>query len=414
MSESSILFWAATDIGRVRKHNEDSFLIDKKRNLFIVADGMGGHAAGDVASQMATKEFREAVLEDTAIGAAIETQAAKEQRGSILFGLEGAVQRACSAVFKTGEADPAKRGMGTTLDALLIVGHRGFIAHVGDSRVYLYRQGAVHQLTEDHSVMNELRRRGKMSREQIEALDYKNAVTRAIGVYQSVEPDVFDFDVLPGDRFLLCSDGLYEYFEEHELGRLFAETPEEELSEKLVALANERGGKDNITALTVRIPDAHGKSVELAEEVNLKLELLHRIPLFRFVSYQELVRVLNITTTRTYAEGEAIVREGDEGDTFFVVLRGHVRVHSGENTLAELRMGQHFGEMALIDSSPRSASVTALEESRILSIRRSEFYTLIANEHAIATKLLWSFCGVLAQRLRATSEQLAAHKADQA
>src|SRR5690606_19524133 len=147
-------------------------------------------------------------------------------------------------------------------------------------------QGAVHQLTEDHSVVNELLRRGKLSRDQIDQVQHKNAVTRAVGVYRNVDPDVFDFDVLPGDRFLLCSDGLHGYFEEHELGRLFAEVPEEELAKRLVDLANERGGKDNITAVVVRVPESRGGIDEIAQEVNLKLEILHRIPLFRFISYQ--------------------------------------------------------------------------------------------------------------------------------
>jgi PPM family protein phosphatase len=412
MSETSLRFWPATDVGKVRKHNEDSFLVDKKLNLFVVCDGMGGHAAGDVASAMASRELREALVSDAQVAQTISAQEVADTRDSMLFAMESAVQKACAAVHQAGEDDPSKRGMGTTLDALLVVGHRGFIAHVGDSRVYLYRQGAVHQLTEDHSVVNELLRRGKLSRDQIDQVQHKNAVTRAIGVYRSVDPDVFDFDVLPGDRFLLCSDGLHGYFEEHELGRLFAEVPEEELAKRLVDLANERGGKDNITAVVVRVPDARGGLDEIAQEVNLKLEILHRIPLFRFISYQELVRVLNITHVRSYQPGEVIVREGEEGEEFFVVLKGRVRVHSGENTLVELSAGQHFGEMALVDKSPRSASVTAEERSRVLTIRRRDFFALIRKEHGVATKLLWSFCGVLAQRLRTTSEKLAALQAE--
>ncbi|NLY94431.1 MAG: Stp1/IreP family PP2C-type Ser/Thr phosphatase [Myxococcales bacterium] len=411
MSETSLQFWPATDVGKVRTHNEDSFLIDKKLNLFVVCDGMGGHAAGDVASSMASRELRDALAADPEVSQVVSNQEVADTRDSILLAMESAVQKACAAVHQAGEDDPQKRGMGTTLDALLIVGHRGFIAHVGDSRIYLYRQGAVHQLTEDHSVVNELLRRGKLTRDQIDKVQYKNAVTRAVGVYRNVDPDVFDFDVLPGDRFLLCSDGLHGYFEEHELGRLFEEVPEGELATRLVALANERGGKDNITAVVVRVPEGRGGIDEIAQEVNLKLEILHRIPLFRFISYQELVRVLNITHVRSYQPGEVIVREGEEGEEFFVVLKGRVRVHSGENTLVELSPGQHFGEMALVDKSPRSASVTAVERSRVLTIRRRDFFALIRKEHAIATKLLWSFCGVLAQRLRTTSEQLAALKA---
>ena len=128
--------------------------------------------------------------------------------------LEHAVQTAGQAIFHKGVAEPEKRGMGTTTSALLIAGDRGFIAHVGDSRIYLLRAGQVVQLTEDHSLINELIRRGSVTKESFETSPYnayKNAVTRAVGVYETVQVDTIDFDVLPGDQFLLCSDGLHVY-----------------------------------------------------------------------------------------------------------------------------------------------------------------------------------------------------------
>jgi PPM family protein phosphatase len=327
-------------------------------------------------------------------------------RTDLLRLMENAVQQACSAVFQEGVKDETKRGMGTTLDALMLIGSRGFIAHVGDSRVYLYRQGSVHQLTEDHSLINELLKRGRLSREQIEKLQYKNAVTRAVGVYESVEIDTIDFDVLKGDRFLLCSDGLHGYFEEAELAKLFGETPEDKLAERLIELANERGGKDNITAIVVKVADAEAGFDRLAREVNLKMEVLHRMPLFRFLTYQELVRVLNITQVRSFELGAEVVAQGDDGDELFIVLTGRVQVEANGAPIATLGPGQHFGEMALIDKAPRSADVRALESSSLLAIRRREFFDIIRKDHAIAVKLLWSFLGVLNERLRNTSREL--------
>ncbi|HJL06077.1 MAG TPA: Stp1/IreP family PP2C-type Ser/Thr phosphatase [Polyangiaceae bacterium LLY-WYZ-15_(1-7)] len=401
-----IRFWPGTDVGRVRDHNEDSFLVDKKLSLYIVADGMGGHAAGEVASSMAARTVRECLAAERDALVEYEQGHGGTTRKDILRLLEASVQQACSAVHEEGIRDESKRGMGTTLDALLVIGSRGFIAHVGDARIYLYRQGSVHQLTEDHSLMNELLKRGRLTREQIEKVQYKNAVTRAVGVYESVEVDVFDFDVLPGDRFLLCSDGLSGYLEEAELPKLFEEIPEEKLTPHLIDLANERGGKDNITAVVVRIPDDESGVDKLTREVNLKLDILHKMPLFRFVTYQELVRVLNITSVRNYTEGESVVDEGDEGDELYVVLTGRVKVHSGDTTLVELGPGQHFGEMALVDKAPRSASVSALQPSKLLAIKRRDFFEMIKKDHDVAVKLLWSFLGVLAQRLRSTSREL--------
>ena len=401
-----IRFWPGTDVGRVRDHNEDSFLVDKKLSLYIVADGMGGHAAGEVASSMAARTVRECLAAERDALVEYEQGHGGTTRKDILRLLEASVQQACSAVHEEGIRDESKRGMGTTLDALLVIGSRGFIAHVGDARIYLYRQGSVPQLTEDHSLMNELLKRGRLTREQIEKVQYKNAVTRAVGVYESVEVDVFDFDVLPGDRFLLCSDGLSGYLEEAELPKLFEEIPEEKLTPHLIDLANERGGKDNITAVVVRIPDDESGVDKLTREVNLKLDILHKMPLFRFVTYQELVRVLNITSVRNYTEGESVVDEGDEGDELYVVLTGRVKVHSGDTTLVELGPGQHFGEMALVDKAPRSASVSALQPSKLLAIKRRDFFEMIKKDHDVAVKLLWSFLGVLAQRLRSTSREL--------
>jgi serine/threonine protein phosphatase PrpC/CRP-like cAMP-binding protein len=411
MVESSapgLSFWPLTDVGRVRERNEDAFLVDRKLQLFVVADGMGGHAAGEVASALAAKTVREVVAGHRDALLEFEQGHGATTRTDLLRLMESAVQQACSAVYQEGVADETKRGMGTTLDALLVVGSRGFIGHVGDSRVYLLRQGSVHMLTEDHSLINELLKRGRLSREQIDKLQYKNAVTRAVGVHGSVEVDTLDFDVLKGDQFLLCSDGLHGYFEEAEFARLFAETPEGELAERLIALANERGGKDNITAIVVKVPDAEAGVDRLARDVNLKLEVLHQMPLFRFLTYQELVRVLNLTQVRAFEAGAEVVSQGDDGDELFIVLTGRVQVEAGGAAIAALGPGEHVGEMALIDKAARSADVRALEPSSLLSIRRRDFFDIIRKDHAIAVKLLWSFLGVLSERLRNTSRELGA------
>ncbi len=404
--EAGPKFWPKSDVGRVRDHNEDSFLVDKKLNLFIVADGMGGHAAGEVASNMACHAVRETVAEARDLLLEFEEGHGAVTRQDVMSVFEASVQRACASVHQAGIDDEAKRGMGTTLDAMMIVGNRGFIAHVGDARIYLFRQGSVHQLTEDHSLINELLKRGRLSRDQIGKVQYKNAVTRAVGVYESVEPDVFDFDVLPGDRFLLCSDGLHEYLQEAELAKLFEATPEDALSSKLIDLANERGGKDNITALVVKVPEDESGVDKFAREVNLKLEMVHKMPIFRHVTYQELVRVVNVTDVHTFRKGDVVVEEGDEGEEMFIVLTGRVRVHSGEAVFTHLGPGEHFGEMALIDKATRSASVTADEESKLLGLRRKAFFELIRKDRDVAVKLLWSFLGVLAGRLRNTSRDL--------
>src|SRR6476659_7623382 len=173
MSTPEIQFAALTDVGRVREHNEDNFLVDKKLGLFVVCDGMGGHAAGEVASALAVRTLHEEIkreadlLTDYARGGA---GGARVSKRDILNMLEFAVNRASSRVHAEAAKDEKKRGMGTTIVGVLFVGAQAFIVHVGDSRLYLLRDGVLEQVTEDHNVYNELLKRKKMTREQIEKL----------------------------------------------------------------------------------------------------------------------------------------------------------------------------------------------------------------------------------------------------
>jgi len=409
-----LTFAAATDVGRQRTHNEDNFLIDKKLRLFLVADGMGGHAAGEIASSIAVHEIRDAIYNNRDLIDRYRVDHPGVQAYEILQILEHAIQAACGAVHARAQAESDKRGMGTTATVLLIAGGgdhlRGFIAHVGDSRVYLARQNQCHVLTEDHSLMNELVRRGKLNREQIESSpykQYKNAVTRAVGVYSSVEVDTFDFDILPGDRFLICSDGMYAYVDEGELPRQLADGDIKDVPKKLVDLANSGGGHDNITAVVIRVGAT--ASAELAPrttDVSLKLEVLKGMQMFRYLSYKELVRVSTIAETLELSPAEVIFTAGQPGDAMYVVLSGSVRLTKGDKVVAELGKGHHFGEMALVDRSVRSLTATATGHTRLVVISRKDFYDIIKREPPTAVKMLWSFVQVLGQRLRKTTNDL--------
>lgn len=408
-------YWAATDVGKKREINEDSFLVDKKLSLFVVADGMGGHASGEVASQMAVHEFRKAVeaghetIERYGKGdAAVRPQ-------DVLTLLEAAVQSAGHAVYQKGQVEPEKRGMGTTTSALLIAGDRGFIAHVGDSRVYMLRAGQVVQLTEDHSLVNELIRRGRVTKEGFETSPYKaykNAVTRAVGVYETVQGDTIDFELLPGDQFLLCSDGLHAYLTDQRIVDMLKGDDVKALPKRLVDMANAGGGHDNITAIVVRVEKgaaavAGAPADDRAEELARKVDVLRRMPLFRHLVYKEILRLLNVTSVKEFAPGEEIIKEGTQGDEMFVLLRGKIRLHKNDAFITHLEPGAHIGEMALIDRRhPRSASATAEERSRVLIITRKDFYEIIRKEPQLSTKLLWAFTQVLADRLRKTTAEL--------
>jgi len=409
----SLEFAALTDVGKQRDHNEDNFLVDKKLGLFVVCDGMGGHAAGEVASAMTVRTLHEEIkkewdiVQDYIEG---KSGANKVSKRDILNMLEFAVNRASSKVHAEAVKDPSKRGMGTTLVAVLILGNQAFMIYVGDSRIYLLRDSVLEQLTEDHTVYNELIKRKKMPREQIEKLAPKNAITRAVGVYEHAEPDTLVLDVLAGDRFLLCTDGLSGYFEEdlEGLSQHLSNPDSEAAARALIEAANAQGGKDNITTIIVTVGDAATRDETRAQRLQLKREILARMPLFRPLNDREILRVLQVTDVLPYKDGDTLITEGDKGEELFIVLSGKVRVMRGEAQLATLLPGDHFGEMALVRSQPRSATIVSDGSSEVMVVRRPDFFEILRKEHQLAVKLLWQFLGALADRLADTSRELGA------
>jgi CRP-like cAMP-binding protein len=294
--------------------------------------------------------------------------------------------------------DSDKRGAGTTCSALLIRRGRGFLAHVGDSRIYLKRQGALHRLTVDHTLIEHAIEQG-ISREIAEANYPSNALVRAIGPHPNLVVDTLVFDVLPNDTYLLCSDGLHEYFEESgdELSELLAGNPGT-IAEKLVQLALERGGGDNITALVLR---SHPELTDTLRETQLREDLtaLWHMPLFNDMSYQELLEIVDAVETVSFEADETVVSEGEESDHLYVVSSGNVRVERGKETIAELGPGHHFGEMAVLTNRPRSATVRATESTRLLALSRDAITALFSRRPAIGMKFLWTLAQVQSIRL---------------
>jgi len=392
-----------TDVGRKREHNEDAFLVDDALQLYVVADGMGGHAAGEVASSTSIEVIRRELEASRPALAITQADTPGAERNRILQLLEDAIQKACATVYRMGQAEAQKRGMGSTLSMMVVVGNGAFIGHVGDSRIYLVRENEIHQLTVDHTLINEQVKRGVLSPDEARKARYKNVITRAVGIQEQVRVDTMHLDVLPSDRFILCSDGLHGYLRPGDLERLLAEGPPAELPARLIALANERGGKDNITVLYLDIPDDEKGA---AEELRMRMDTMRNAPLFKYLSYRELVNLMNLTYTRSYADGEVIIEEGVPGDELFLLVMGEALVLKGSQEIARLPQGSHFGEMALFDNAPRSAAIRAVGTSKTLVIGRKQFYNYIRKDTAAGIKLLWSFLQILTMRLRTTDERL--------
>jgi protein phosphatase len=231
----------------IRSGNEDSFAVeaDLERGLFVVADGMGGHAAGEVASEMAVQILQRELsdLRD------IEDAGASER-------VSGALKRANKAIHDRTIAEVDKQGMGTTASVLIVAGRHYLIGQVGDSRVYLLRDGALRQLTKDHSYVQEQVDAGFLTPEQARYHPYSNVITRCVGASPEVEPDVYTGEVQVGDLFLVASDGLTGMVDDRRLqALLLARVAPERLVHLLISEANGRGGLDNITAIVVQVAE---------------------------------------------------------------------------------------------------------------------------------------------------------------
>ncbi|RMH43827.1 MAG: serine/threonine-protein phosphatase [Deltaproteobacteria bacterium] len=243
-----------TDVGVVRDHNEDSGYVDPQLEYFIVADGMGGHAAGEVASAMAVEQVSAALSAHRDLLSAFAAHPTDEDRRKVVALLEDAVRAAHQAVFSRGIKEADKQGMGTTLDVLLVSGCEAFIAHVGDSRTYLLRDGKASQITTDHTVAEVLVIEGKLSVEEAQASPLRTILVNAIGVSPDVGVEISHVKLRTGDRLLLCSDGLHDYFpSDVELASYLQEDDIHTALEKLVDTAKQRGGHDNITGILVEV-----------------------------------------------------------------------------------------------------------------------------------------------------------------
>lgn len=223
-----------TDIGKLRRQNEDAAWFDESRAVFAVADGMGGHLAGEVASRMAIE--------------AVQRMARENERPGIAA-LREAVACAHETILAHAQDHIECAGMGTTLSVLWLGENYAYIAHVGDSRIYRLREGSLTQITQDHSLVEELVRAGLITREQARTHPRRNIITRALGTHGENEPDLLVTDVQDGDVFLLCTDGLTGMVPDDEIERTLRDCGIEAAADRLLALALDAGGRDNVTLI---------------------------------------------------------------------------------------------------------------------------------------------------------------------
>tara|TARA_R110002072_G_scaffold200212_2_gene357916 strand:- start:871 stop:2109 length:1239 start_codon:yes stop_codon:yes gene_type:complete len=363
-------------VGQKRTNNEDCWVADDQLGLYLVADGMGGHSAGDVASAMAVSAAASTVR--AARELLTRVQGGEVPARELMPLVQRAVNAANAAVHSAAQEDPTKQGMGCTLTLLLIAGTRGIMAHVGDSRLYVSRGDRVHQLSQDQTVAAELLREGVLKPEQVATSRWRNALAQAIGTKESVKPDYLRFELAPGDRFLLCSDGLSNYFQPDDwlTGQLSQEDLEGIPSE-LVNFANDAGGADNITAVVVEISaEPSEDALSLTASVTGRINAVGETFLCRDLSLARQARVLSHCELETYSAGQALLSAGDPLPGLFLLASGALSLEVDGEEVAALAAGESFGASAMV--LPRAARVTvrASESSQTLLLRHESLQEL--------------------------------------
>jgi serine/threonine protein phosphatase PrpC len=251
--QARILAAGTSDVGRKRTHNEDYFALVESEHLYLVADGMGGHSSGEVASQLAINTMSEFFQATSADPEATWPYKMDKTRGYEENRLVTGIKLANRRIYEAAQREQRLHGMGTTIVSLLCVHDQCLIGHVGDSRVYRVRANALEQLTEDHSLLNDYMKMKSMTQEEVENFPHKNVIVRALGMKETVKVDAILDSPQPGDTYLLCSDGLSGQISPEEMRDIVLRTKDlKAASQALVDRANENGGPDNITVLLCR------------------------------------------------------------------------------------------------------------------------------------------------------------------
>lgn len=398
-----IRFHARTDVGLKRKHNEDSLLAAEEFGVFVVADGVGGRKAGELASAITVNTFQSYAPQLKQAVDAFALDPRRETRQTVLHLLDTAANVASRRVYEAAAAT-GRQGMTTTLIACVIGGGAAFLVHVGDSRAYLVRDGQLRQLTEDHSMVNELVRSGAVHGGDASLGRYRNVITRAVGLYPHVRTDTLHVELLDGDRVLLCTDGLSDMVPP---GVLLEHATAETLAgcvDGLVEAALAGGGRDNVTVIAIE-PEA---TLE-AEAVAARARVMENLFLFEDLPFHARLRVGHIVADQFVSPRQTIVRQGEPGDTLYVVVQGTVAVIVDGEEVAELQAGEHFGELSLVDAEPRSATIVAKGFGHLLRIERDALREFCMQEPSLGNLLLWKLVATLGRRLRSTNQRLVTH-----
>ena len=402
------LSMSVTDKGLVRKNNEDHLLEMPELGLFAIADGMGGELCGEVASETAVNALRDFVTENRAVIDAFQMNSSAENKVQVLDMLADALRDANAKVFKEADSRDIDGKMGTTLTVLLVIDSSGFMVHTGDSRLYMIRNGETTQLSTDHTLINDYKKQfGDYS--GVFDAKFSGILTKAVGVQEYVEPEKLTFAILPEDKYLLCSDGLYNGLEcdTPDFGSIFDEPFEDPQKEKerlkeamrnLTDIVYKNGAPDNVSMILVSAFTEDEEEVTGTREFIKKFDKIRSMELFKDLEYKELLAVMAQVEIRTYNKYDVISKMSAADRELFIILDGKVSALKGTKLLKTFRSGDHIGDVAFLSGEVPAYNLFLDKTSSFLVIKKSAFDKIVAEEPIIGVKLLTQLATVLAKQ----------------
>lgn len=393
-------FAAGTEAGG-RPYNEDAVLEIPSVPVFAVADGMGGGGSGDVASALALDYVRRHASTLREQNEVVAKQRSTTNRLELGRQLDGLFNRANQEIYQRS-VQHSRTEMGSTLLIASVIRNHCYIAHVGDSRAYLIRNGELLRLTEDHSVAELHYRRGRITQEEYEASPQRRVLYQVLGAGVEVEVDLVEVRLMSGDMLLLCTDGLVRALTDAQIGAVI---DADDLSGSVQGLLQRAASKavDNVSAVLIGF-----ESDEPDEGIDVLTRTLRDVFLFRDMSEQELLVVAPYVEEVVAAGGDVLLTEGDPTDAFFMVVSGRLRITRGNVRLMDVTAGGHFGEVGLARSMARSHSVRAMTKTRMLMFSRARFLQLCKAKPEIGARLALALLDSVGERMRLLSDRLEA------
>lgn len=408
--------WSITDPGNVRDNNEDSYYVDLENKVFVVADGVGGGDDGELASGMLAEGMEQAAGDLAVFASSADPIADRDHREKVFQKFLDRIQRINGAVYEIGHAKNTPRPMATTCEAVLMTGQAAFIAHVGDSRVYLVREDEIFRITEDHTFAEELAQRDI----EDEALlnRYKHVLSRSIGGKPQVEIDAIFIDLQEGDRLLMCSDGVTDYLTGVEIGEYCQAKNGQALLDALVDEAKERGGADNLTAVLVEVQEREITRDTIKEvprfDTMRQVDLLGNVEVFKGLDVRQILKMMRIIAQAGFLEGDTILEQGAKFEACYVVANGEIELSVDGVAVKRVGPGEHFGELALVTDDAAPYTATCVKDSRLLLIQDERFREIVTRDSDIGTVLLWNLLKSSAREIGRLSATVSSRGRDDA